>query len=209
LLTISALRESVELPAAALELPVSVNVQETAPATVTTGALDTAVKPFGTPDAIERIDPAAPVGIATPPSGVAVTVTVAVASDCTETDAGDATSCTPAACCTCNVTFWVTTRPSPVADTEIVAEPTVAVDEAVSVSVALLVNTFDAGTIGLALQLAVTPVGRPLMERAMFPLKDPPVVAVKPTVPRAPWATVTEFAAAASVSVGACVTFNP
>lgn len=94
------LRVSVALPAAAVELPVNVSVQTTAPALVTVGALHDAVNPFGNPDATLIEDPAAPLATVNPPNGVPVTVTVAVPSDNIDTDPGATASLIAGACCT-------------------------------------------------------------------------------------------------------------
>src|SRR5271165_6168269 len=92
-----ALRFSVDVPAAALELPASNNVHDTTPDEFTVGELHDAVKPFGNPEVTLMLDPAAPLAALAAPKGVAETVTVAAASDCTETDAEDTASVMPAA----------------------------------------------------------------------------------------------------------------
>jgi hypothetical protein len=92
-----ALKFSVDEPATALELPAKVSVHVTTPAELMVGKLHDAVNPLGNPEATPIDDPAAPAGTFAPPCGVAVTVTVAVASDCTETDAEDTASVMPAA----------------------------------------------------------------------------------------------------------------
>jgi hypothetical protein len=86
---IRAPRNSVEEPATALEEPVRVSVQMTAPAGVTVGLLQEAEKPLGRPEATLMLDPLAPVGTFNPPVGVAVTVTVAEESDCMESEVGE------------------------------------------------------------------------------------------------------------------------
>jgi hypothetical protein len=93
-----ALRLSVELPAPALELPFSVSVHTTAPAGVKVGALQDAVNPFGKPDAMLMVDPAAPLATVNPPNGVPVTVKVAVPRDCIDTDPGATASLIAGAC---------------------------------------------------------------------------------------------------------------
>lgn len=90
LLAMCALRLRVELPAAADPLPVRVSVQTAAPDALTVGLLHFAVTPPGRPEATLMVEPEAPVGIAAPPAGVAVTVTVVEAFDTMETEAGDA-----------------------------------------------------------------------------------------------------------------------
>ena len=201
-----AVRPSVEVPAAALELPVSVNVHTTAPAGVTLGALHVAANPLGSPEATPMLEPAAPAGIAAPPTGVAVTITVAADSDDTETDAGETASVTPGACSTWTLTLWLAISPSPAAVNTMLADPTAAVDEAVTVSVTLFELTLEAGAIGFIDHHAVTPAGNPVIEKVIFPLKTPPVAAVKLTVPEPPCAMATVLDAAVNVSVGACVT---
>jgi hypothetical protein len=105
-------RPSVDAPATALELPASVSIQAIEPPGVTPGALKAAVNPFGKPEATLMLAPPVPVVpepdaatipsnvprppvcpayslkvplavAARPPTGVAVTVSVAVESDCT------------------------------------------------------------------------------------------------------------------------------
>lgn len=87
-----ALSTSVGVPAEALALPVSVNVHETAPAVVTLAALHAAVMPVGKPEAMLIVEPVAPVGIVTPPKGVAVIVMVVEAAECIEAGEGEAAS---------------------------------------------------------------------------------------------------------------------
>jgi hypothetical protein len=70
---ILAVSPSVELPAVAAVLPVSVSVHTTAPDELTVAAPQLPVTPFGSPDATLMLDPAAPLTTAAPPTGVAVT----------------------------------------------------------------------------------------------------------------------------------------
>jgi hypothetical protein len=116
---------------------------------------------------------------------------------------GKTVSGTTCACRTCNVTLWLASRPSPAAVATTLVTPTAAVAEAVRVSVAGYALTLEAATSGFADHAAVTPAGSPLTEKLMAPLNDPPVAAVKLTVPEPPSTTVTELDAAVSVSVGA------
>ena len=120
--------------------------------------------------------------------------------------AGDTASVIPGACCTCKLTLWLATRPSPAAVATTLADPTVAVADAVSVSVTGFALTLEAGAIGF--HPTVTPAGSPLTEKLMLPLKDPPVPAVKLTVPEPPCTAAAELDAAVSVSVGASVTVS-
>jgi hypothetical protein len=122
--------------------------------------------------------------------------------------AGDTASVIPGACCTCKLTLWLATRPSPAAVATTLADPTVAVADAVSVSVTGFALTLEAGAIGFADHPTVTPAGSPLTEKLMLPLKDPPVPAVKLTVPEPPCTAAAELDAAVSVSVGASVTVS-
>lgn len=154
------------------------------------------------------LDPDAPPGSFNPPSGIAVTVTVAAASDCTETVAGETASVIPCPCVTCNVTFCVAVSPSPTAVTVNVAEPTAAVDAAASVSISEFELTLAEGVMGFADHPAVTPLGNPLTLQPMFPLNDPPVAVVRLTVPDAPCTATTELEAAVTVSVGSAVTVS-
>lgn len=229
--TTCASRFSVDVPAAAFELPVSFSVHVTAPADVKLAALQVAVKPAGKPEttlmlgallAVVLAEAKSATGssfcagvripllpaIANPPIGVAVTVTVAVASDCTGTDPGEAASVIPAAGVTCTVTLLDAVNPSPAAVTVICAEPSVAVDAAVSVNVSAFELTLPAVASGFADQVAVTPAGKPLAVQLMDPLNEPPVAAVRLTVCLAPRTTLAELEFAVSVSIGACVTVS-
>jgi hypothetical protein len=127
-----AVRFTVDSPAATAELPVNVSVQATAPLGRKVGALQEAVNPIGSPEAISMLGapmsavmgergsglPRKPVQprfesslvskydsgefawiivswMIRPPTGVAVKVTVAVASDCMETSAGETLKVSP------------------------------------------------------------------------------------------------------------------
>ena len=96
-----ALSVSVELPATAVELPVSVTVQLTVPAVVSVGALQVAVKPLGNPEATLMLDPA--VFATKPPTGIATTVAVTEESDETETELGETLRTAPGRGCTTKV----------------------------------------------------------------------------------------------------------
>jgi len=187
------------VPATADELPVNVNVHTTAPAEFIRGVLKAAVNPFGNPEATLIVDPAADAAVI-PPTGVAVTVTVAVERACTETLAGETVSKMPGACCTCATICLLAEMPSPLAVTVIVAEPNAAVDEAVKVSVDEPVSLFS--VTGLLLHDAVTPAGKPLTLR----LTAPPYVGLparlNTSVAVAPCTTETVVDAAAIASVG-------
>jgi hypothetical protein len=153
----------VELPDAAVELPVRVSVQAIVPEAFTVGALHVAVKPWGSPDSKRMLAPVTPrTGVfrsgermplggpvnwlasesgaladtAIPPTGVAVTVTVAVDRESTESAEGDTASWIPGACCTCNVTVWLEVSPSPAAVITSCVAATAAELAAVSVRVA-------------------------------------------------------------------------
>jgi hypothetical protein len=159
-----------DVPATALALPVSVSVQETAPEAENAGELQLAVMPAGNPEAIETVAPVALEGITTPPRGVTVTVSVAVASDCMESEVGETLSWIPGACATWRVRVWVDVRPSPATVILSVAEPTAAVEAAVKVRVSLSVPAPAGALRGLADQPAVTPEGSPLMEKVSEPV---------------------------------------
>jgi len=154
------------------------------------------------------LDPAAPLATANPPAGVAATVTVVEESDCAETEAGETASVIPSACVTCKATFWVAVNPSPVAVTVIVDEAIAAVDAAVRVSVSAFEPAVAEGVSVFADQAAVTPPGSPLTLQPMLPANDPPVAAVRLTVPDPPWARAAEVEAAVRVSVGGKVTVS-
>ena len=100
------------------------------------------------------------------------------------------------------------TRPSPAAVTTMFVFATFALVAAVKVRVSLFVLAPEAVVIGFADHAAVTPEGSPVTEKVMFPLNDPPVVAVKLTVLELPCTTATEGAAAVKVSVGGRVTVS-
>jgi hypothetical protein len=115
-----ATRFSAALPASAAELPVRVSVQVTAPAALTVGALQVAVKPWGSPETRLTLTPPPPHPVmesplsggrmplraegrrpvpgfaeaVTLPQGVAVTVTVAVESADMESAVGVTASST-------------------------------------------------------------------------------------------------------------------
>jgi len=135
-------------------------------------------------------------------------VTVAVESDCTETDADEVVKVMPGAWTTCNVTFWLAVNPSPAADTIIVSEASAAVDGAVKVSVSELELTLVEGVKGFADHAAVTPPGSPLTLQVTFPVNEPPVAAVRLTVPVDPCATTTVLEAADTASVGGVATVS-
>ena len=80
------------------------------------------------------------------------------------------------------VVVWLSEPLVPVMVT--VADPVVAVLEALSVSVLLLV-------VEDGLKLAVTPLGKPLALSATLPVNPPLAVTVTVLVPLAPWFTVT------------------
>jgi hypothetical protein len=153
---------SVDVPAAAAELPTKVSVQTTAPADVTVGLLEDTVNPLGNPDIRLRLDPVAPAAARTPPTGVAVTVAVAVEVDGTEIDCGDTLSFTPGACCTCIGILLLADNPSPATATRMFPEPVAAVEAAERVSTSLFVPTL--AVVGLLDHLAVRPAGSPLTE---------------------------------------------
>ncbi len=94
-----------------------------------------------------------------------------------------------------------TVRPSPVAVTVNVAEPSTAVGLAVRVRVEDAAP--EEGVTGFALQAAVTPLGSPEIARAMFPLKEPPVAKVNKSVALLPCFSVTVLSADVKLSVGA------
>ncbi len=142
-------------------LPFSVRVRSKTPADVTLAAPHEAVKPFGNPEAMVMVAPAPFVASATPPTGVAATVTVAVERDDTETACGDTCSKTPGAACTRKATYLLAARPSPATITTGVAEAATAVEVAVRVRISLFVLMLADGVVGLADHFAVTPAGSP------------------------------------------------
>lgn len=84
------------------------------------------------------------------------------------------------------------------------AAPTVAVAEAVSVSVEVT-PPFAAGVTGLVENAAVTPLGNPVADNVVAALNPPVLVMVIVLVPLAPWVTVTEAGEAAMVKLGVAV----
>jgi hypothetical protein len=155
-----AVRFRVEVPAAAVALPVSVSVQATVPAAVRDGELQLAVKPLGNPEARVMVDPAAAVLATTPPTGVAVTVAVVLASERAAIVVGETLNCTLGAAFTCKVICLLAETLSPVAVTVTVAEPVTADEDAAKVRVEVP-DSFERVR-GLVLQIAVAPVGRPV-----------------------------------------------
>jgi hypothetical protein len=85
-----------------------------------------------------------------------------------------------------------------------VAAPTVAVEEAVNVSVEVTLP-LAGGVTGLVEKAAVTPVGRPVALSVVAELNPPVLVMVIVLVPLAPWVTVTEVGEAAMLKFGVAV----
>jgi len=158
----------VDKPATAVILPVSVRVQTTAPELATVGALKAAVNPFGNPEAMPIVDPAAPPATAMPPAGVATNWTCAEERDLRDTDPGDTASVTPGACATWIVNVLLPETPSPFAVTLTVPVPTEADGEAVKVSVDEPLSALS--VTGLLVHEAVTPGGNPLTLKVTTPL---------------------------------------
>jgi hypothetical protein len=152
-----------DVDAIALALPVSVSFQTTAPAELTPGALQDAVRPFGNPDMLME-DPIPPVATTAPPTGVRVIVAVAVELDGMAIACGETVSTAPAAGCTCKAKLLLLLRLSPAAVTTTATELAGALADAVSVNVSLLLLTLAGGVCGLADHFAVTPAGSPLRE---------------------------------------------
>jgi hypothetical protein len=201
-----AVSSSVAVPAAAVEVPISVSVHTTAPAEVTDAELQLAVIPLGSPDATLMLDPAAPLATAAPPTGVAATVTVVDPTDCIDAAVGDTLSVKLGACATCNVTLLAAVRPSPLAVTVRVELPTAV--EALAASVSIALADSDTGLTGFADHAAVTPLGNPLRLRLTLPVNDPPVPTAKLNGPLAPCATVAKVEPAVRVSVGGADTVS-
>jgi hypothetical protein len=88
----------------------------------------------------------------------------------------------------------------------IVEEAIAAVNAADNVNVSAFELALREGLSGFADHAAVTPLGNPLTLQLMFPVNEPPVVAVRLTVPVPPCAMAAEPEAAVSASVGGCVT---
>jgi len=180
---------------------VSVRVQLTAPVDARVGELQDAVKPGGKPESTLALAPTAPAGTVTPPTGTAVTVSAAVPADCMLRVDLDTWISTAGAYCTCAATALVTVRPSPLADTVNLAEPTGAAALAVSVKVTV-VGPVEASVAGLVDHEALRLLGRPEMLKAMGPLKEPPPVKVKTSVTDVPWTTGIWVDAGETSSVG-------
>ena len=198
--TTFALRLNVALPTAAVELPASVSVHTTAPPVFTVGAPKVAVTPLGSPEATLIVAPVAPVGTVTPPTGVAVTVTVLVDVATMETEVGEAVNWIAGACCTCKAICLVAVKPSPLAVTVRVDEPTAAVDDAVRLSVAAPLSPLRVTE--PLLQFAVTPLGRPVTPRLTAPLKVLLPARAMESVTVAPCVTESAVEAGVIVSVG-------
>jgi hypothetical protein len=88
-----------------------------------------------------------------------------------------------------------------------VAAPTVALEEAVRVSVEVALP-FAAGVTGLVENAAVTPLGKPVALNVVAELNPPVLVMVIVLVPLAPCVTVTEAGDAATVKFGVAVEFT-
>lgn len=85
-----------------------------------------------------------------------------------------------------------------------VAAPTVALEEAVSVSVEVALP-FAGGVTGLVENVAVTPLGRPEALSVVAELKPPVLVTVIVLVPLLPWVTVSEAGEALTLKFGVAV----
>lgn len=105
--------------------------------------------PLGNPEAMLRLDPLAPASATTPPWGVSVTVAVAVERDGIQIACGDTVNRTPGSVCTCSERRLLAVRASPAAETTNVPEAAAPAEEAVTVSVWLLVFTLAEGVCGL------------------------------------------------------------
>jgi succinate-acetate transporter protein len=103
------------------------------------------------------------------------------------------------------VVLWVSEPDVPVIVT--VAAPVVAAAEAVRVRVEVAVP-FAGGVTGLAENVAVTPLGRPVALSVVAELKLFWLVMVMVLVPLAPWVTVTDAGEAAMVKFGAATAFT-
>ena len=136
------------------------------------------------------------------PARVKTSVMVLPCIMLSEVEAGVAVSV--GAAVTARVMVLETVRPSPVAVTMRVAEPTVAVDAAVRVRVdepAALASVAE-----VLLQEAVTPVGRPVTVRATAPLKALLPDRETTSVTVLPCMTVSAVDVGVAVNVGAAVT---
>lgn len=98
--------------------------------------------------------------------------------------------------------LWDEVSPSPEAVTEMVKSPRSARGETARYRVTAFVLTLETAAMGLADHWADTPEGRPLTEKAMPPLNEPPVVAVRLSVEKLPADIATELDAAESESAG-------
>jgi hypothetical protein len=103
------------------------------------------------------------------------------------------------------VVVWVVEPDVPVM--VIVAVPTVAAEDAVSVSVEVAVP-LAGGVTGLVENVAVTPLGNPLALSVVAELKPPVLVTVIVLVPLAPWVTVTDAGDALTLKFGEDAAFT-
>ena len=104
------------------------------------------------------------------------------------------------------VILHVAVCPSPVAVTVTAADCAFTAEAAVKVSVSAFAPETDA--CGFCDHAAVTPVGRPLMPQVMFPLNEPPALAVRFTAVHEPMPTDGAADAVATASEGGSVTVS-
>jgi len=187
---------TVEAPSVAVADAVSVSVTD---APVVDVGLNAALTPVGSPVALNATLAANPF------TRAMAIVLVPDALRAIERDAGDADSekSGVAGAVTVSAIGVVRVRPPPVPVTVTGEEPSVAVDEAVSVSVT------EAPVVDVGLNAAVTPAGRPVALKATA-LANPPVrVIVIVLVPDAPRAIESAAGAADSEKSGCVAPASP
>lgn len=184
---------TVAAPTVAVEEAVSVRVEVTLPlAGGVTGLVENvAVTPLGNPDALNVV------AELNPPVLVMVIVLVPLAPCVTVTEVGDAAMVKfgVAAELTVNASVVVAVRLPEVPVIVTVADPVVAVLLAVSVSTLVPV-------VGLVLNAAVTPLGRPDAARVTLPVNPPMSVTVIVLVPLLPCVIVRLLGESESVKLG-------
>ena len=150
------------MPVLAAALQVKVMVPLSAPAAPAFTLVSDGVMPAGRPASVSVV------GTSRPPSSVSDTVNDAVPVCSMESDEAESASSSAGACVTCSVICLVAVRLSPLAVMVMVADASGADEAATSVSVLLPVSPLSVTV--LLLQVAVTPVGRPLTVSVTAPV---------------------------------------
>jgi hypothetical protein len=195
LVAVEAAMLTLQVPALANELPVSVIVALKTPEFEMLPGPNDGVTPAGKPLIAMPI----PVTFS-PPTGVTLIVICPEPECVIDSDVAPSPIVIPCACCTCTVTVFVAVTPSPIAITVTGVELTVAVAAAESVNV--VVPFPFVSEIPFAPHDAVTPLGKPLTLIVTAPVNVPFPVKVIASVTVLPCTTLIVLEAGVSESVG-------